>query len=74
MRGQRKKDSEARRTVTFVVGRANSTKHDQEWHCVDPEGLSVGLAYMRGLLMEGSTRPSGWGRVGVEDRRREEGM
>lgn len=41
---------------------------------MDPEGLLVGLACMRGLLMEGSTRPSGWGRVGVEGRRREEVM
>lgn len=40
---------------------------------MDPEGLLVGLACMR-VLMEGSTRPSGRGRVGVEGRRREEVM
>lgn len=63
------------RIVTRVVGRSNSTQARSEWHCVDPEGqeagisLSVGLACMRRLLMEGSTRLSGRGswQEGVTD-------
>lgn len=67
------------RIVTCVVGRSNSTQARSGWHCVDPEGqeagisLSVGLACMRRLLMEGSTRLSGWGGAGVEGGRREGG-